>query len=356
MSGSSNKVPAQCAGSIRISSIDYFRVFSILAVIMLHTEPFKTVHNETDGAFDLYETVRLMLRFAVPYFFIISGYFWAKKIAATNDYFGTYWRMAKRIFLIFVVWSFFYAMPLNFTSIYEYGILGPLKLAYWRLVVLADHPLRTLFQGTIVHLWFLVGLLCALTVSTLIILVNRALLPIVALALYIFELLTSSYSVTSFGFEIEFNTRNGPFVSTLFFVIGWLLFNYKKSFSLKLGVWLVIIGIALQFIEAAILWEQYRFYPGRHEYLIGTIFFGVGVAVMALANPKFISDGVISKWGGYTLGVYVIHYYIIDLLAPINAVYHNILWEIAFPLVVYALSLTAVCLLANSRRIKPFVV
>ena len=112
----------------------------------------------------------------------------------------------------------------------------------------------------------------------------------------------------------------------------------------------------MQFGEAVILWKLYHSYPGRHEFLIGTIFLGVGVTVMVLAKPEFNSGGVISKWGRYTLGIYVLHYYFIDLLEPVNKAFNNTLWEMAFPMIIYTLTLTTVYFLTKSKMLRPFVV
>ena len=60
----------------RIRSVDVFRVLAIAAVIALHTAP----HAGPDAVgsrFDARTVWDQLERFAVPLFFMLSGYFWA---------------------------------------------------------------------------------------------------------------------------------------------------------------------------------------------------------------------------------------------------------------------------------------
>ena len=60
----------------RIQSVDVFRVLAIAAVIALHTAP----HTGPDAVglrVDVRTVFDQLERFAVPLFFMLSGYFWA---------------------------------------------------------------------------------------------------------------------------------------------------------------------------------------------------------------------------------------------------------------------------------------
>ena len=64
----------------RINSVETCRVIAIIAVIILHAEPFRYGCEENEiykqYAFIIFNQLS---RFAVPFYFIISGFFWGKK-------------------------------------------------------------------------------------------------------------------------------------------------------------------------------------------------------------------------------------------------------------------------------------
>ncbi|RYZ94923.1 MAG: hypothetical protein EOO68_19420 [Moraxellaceae bacterium] len=150
----------------RIESVDVFRLIAIIAVICLHTSPF---YGPTFSNNHLYEYLAIIIdqtaRFAVPFFFVISGYFWGVKVRAGSDPLVSANKMGKKILLIFLFWSFIYLLPYNILSVFKFGIFGPIKIAYWNILGLLEAPLSIFFQGTKMHLWFLVALLCALYIS-----------------------------------------------------------------------------------------------------------------------------------------------------------------------------------------------
>src|SRR5690349_5639035 len=87
----------------RIQTVDVFRVLAILAVIALHL-----ARHDGPGAvgtaFDPATFMNLVERFAVPMFFILSGYFWAEKCRARLDYWGCSLALGRRVLLLFAAW------------------------------------------------------------------------------------------------------------------------------------------------------------------------------------------------------------------------------------------------------------
>jgi surface polysaccharide O-acyltransferase-like enzyme len=195
----------------RIESIDLFRVIAIAAVIVIHTTPFNAsglIGNQVDAA----TLVDQLARFAVPFLFILSGFFWGSKVEAKEKLKGTTLVMAKRILFLFLAWSVIYLLPTNLLASFDFGVLGPVKKVVWNLNSAANRPWNTLFQGTKEHLWYLMGLLCSLSISAVLVWYRqKALLVFVAVAFYITGLAGGAYSTTPVGFHSEFNFRNGPF-------------------------------------------------------------------------------------------------------------------------------------------------
>ncbi|TAA46754.1 acyltransferase [Corallincola spongiicola] len=342
----------------RIESVDIFRFVAIVAVITIHTSPFRsdaTVGNEAYNYIDF--ILNQISRFAVPFFFIISGYFWGAKIRNGSDPVLTTRNMAKRILLIYLAWCFIYILPVNISSIYEHGILGPLKLSYWKIRDLTQDPMTLLVQGTKIHLWFLFGMLCALALSAfLIINKNTKILFVLALSMYFFGVLARSYSNTPIGIDIDFNTRNGPFFSTLPFVTGYFLsgINARHRWAFY-GLFLFILGSMLHFFEAYFLWKSYNT-PPTQDYMFGTFFMGLGVAVSALSNHPGLKSKTFSDIGKMTLGIYAVHFIFIDLLTPLDKVLDSVFWEVGYLIVVIYLSILAAKLLSKYKLTNRIVV
>ena len=198
----------------RIQSIDVFRLVAIAAVIAIHTSPFELEYPDENKTYQvLFITISQLTRFAVPFFFIISGYLWGTKVRNESNLIPYSLKVARRIVVIYLVWCFIYLFPYNnIASSFEFGLLGPLKVAYWKLGSLIQHPFTLFMGGTKVHLWFLVALLFSLVISAIFIHRKwiRGLIVLSSL-LYIIGVLGRAYVNTPIGIDIGFNTRNGPF-------------------------------------------------------------------------------------------------------------------------------------------------
>ena len=96
----------------KMSSIELGRLLAIIAIIFIHTRPFITTIFGTgeDTNFGLF--LNQISRFAVPLFFIISGYFIAPKlIAAPLTHLKKYTLPLLKIWLS---WSVIYLLfPIN---------------------------------------------------------------------------------------------------------------------------------------------------------------------------------------------------------------------------------------------------
>ncbi|MDB5963417.1 MAG: hypothetical protein JWP59_4711, partial [Massilia sp.] len=124
----------------RIKSVDVARVCAIVAVIAIHTVPFENAGSPVGSTLDLATVINQVARFAVPLFFILSGYFWAQKITDARHIDGVSLTMAKRLLLLFGTWSLIYLLPFNLIDFLADGILGPVKQIYWNVASVARAP------------------------------------------------------------------------------------------------------------------------------------------------------------------------------------------------------------------------
>lgn len=342
----------------RIDSVDTFRILAVTAVIALHTTPFAVNGWQTSGLFSPAVLINQFSRFAIPFFFVVSGYFWGAKVRTGADLAQVSVAMAKRLLLVFCAWSLIYLLPYNISSIFRHGLPGPVEITYARLSFAAREPFILLVEGTSVHLWFLTTLLTCLAISALLVAMNRVwILAGCSTLFYLVGVLAHAYVDTPLGIHLPLrNTSYDPFFGLIFFSSGYLLSGMAPHPSwLRKGAALVLLGYAVHFLELYFLNTYFRT-SWNQDYVFGTYFVGIGCALIALSRPRFLNLPYLSSAGRMTLGIYSIHIIFVDLLFPIGQMTSSALWQAGYVFAVLALSITAVTLMARSKTLKPIVV
>ena len=349
--------------SEKINSVEVFRLLSVFAVITIHAETFGTFSFDATAKSYyvnyeyLYIIINQLARFAVPFFFVISGYFWGVKIRQDASLIGISIKMSKRILLTFIAWSLIYTLPFNLLVIAEHGWLGPFKVSYWLLQPVIKHPYKLITEGTRIHLWFLIGLFYALLISSLLLYFDKKkILCIVAFLLYVIGVLGGSYSETPIGFDLKFNTLTGPFFSTLSFVSGYIISGYKPNIKwLRYGTGILIIGYTIHFTEIYVIWNFYSISPDQ-DYVFSTLFLGIGASLIALSNTKVFNVKLLSSYGKYTLGVYAIHPGIREILLYLRPENKYLAWEVLFPILLLLLSIMIVKALSKNKLLRKILI
>ena len=340
-----------------LEGVDTFRLLAIVGVVAIHTTPALAPAARRAGEFDVaVVAINQLARFAVPFFFTISGYFWGRKIRAGADLRATTWPMITRLLLLYVAWSLLYLLPYNFSSIFQYGISGPLKLSYWNARRLAADPELLFLEGTHQHLWFLAALAWAAALTGALVAWRRmTTLVILAVLLYVFGVVAYAYSDTPLGVTVPFCTRDGPFFGTVFFVTGYLLSGLQPhSGWLWRGAVLFVAGCSLHLLEVVGLWQWYHSDPLK-EYVFGTYLMGVGAAVMALSNHPRIRSHVLARLGPATFGVYLLNPVFSELLEPVGphfGIRDGVIWQLSHLVVVLVLTLLTVLLMSRSSYLR----
>ena len=117
------------------TNIDRFRLIAALLVIAIHTSPLLSVNETAD-----FILTRISARVAVPFFFMVSGFFLISKYNKNND---NLFKFIKTTLLIYSIAILFY-IPLN---IYSGSFDSP--------VILPEIIKDVIFNGTLYHLWYL---------------------------------------------------------------------------------------------------------------------------------------------------------------------------------------------------------
>lgn len=339
----------------RIYSLDAMRVFAAFAVICIHTQPFSSgeVGYSNFILQHIGSFIHSLCKFAVPFFFMSSGYFFGLAILkgnSLNEYLGRY---LKRIALILLSWSLFYIfLPPNLVKvILQYGLFeGYARAFYWDSVLfIVQEPLKLLQQGTVVHLWFLISLILIYCLFYPFVRFKKTgLFFYVAVLLYGFGLLGGAYSKTAIGIETIFNVRNGPFYGAIFVVLGFYLSRFK-SFSVPVAWGFVTVGVVGQLLEDYVLSARTGF---NGLYNFTTPIYVTGIFLLALAHPKCWKFEPVQKLASLTLGIYVSHLFFVNLFLPFKPFVPILYWDLVFSFLVFGLSSGAVILIKKTSLSK----
>src|SRR5688572_3411065 len=200
-------------------AIDSVRFLAAFAVICIH------YFYAKDKQLTL--VVNQCARFAVPFFFVASGYFLAEKLK-NNDKPAVYFQFFKKLIFLYLAWQFIHFLVPPHGSIYLWG-WKKTYIDQWNRVMMQRWDF-IIFRGWSQHLWFFLSL--ALTsIYFLIFRTKRIYLMVsISFVLYVIGALTKSYAksaigvdVRNLGFPKDFNTNNLIFFSALPFSMGVLL-------------------------------------------------------------------------------------------------------------------------------------
>ena len=210
-------------------TIDFLRALGAFSVVTLHM-PYDGLPSNVTGI------IFLIGRWAVPFFFMVSGYFFEKGSRVSLD--KEFLKTLKHLVNLFVVANtvyFFIALKTEFYSLND--ILS----------------IKTIVLGDYIHLWFIGSLIFAYILLWFILSASIAwILPsLVALGL-LFTLLADPYSAFTHIQVDKYLPRS--LLSVPFVFLGFLISKYKIESKIGKGVSVLVTlsGLLLQFAEGGI--------------------------------------------------------------------------------------------------------
>lgn len=130
--------------------------------------------------------------------------------------------------------------------------------------------------------------------------------------------------------------------------------NSNRKVGILGGVFIFSLGALCHFTELYYLNLYYDIHL-KQDFVFGTYFMALGAGYIALSNHKYLRVHLLSNIGKMTLGIYAIHIVYVDLfkLSSIND--YPILWDLAYILIVFVLSVMSTMFLARFKILKKFV-
>lgn len=267
--------------------IEIFRVVAAFLVVAIHTSPLAGYSGTADFVF-----TRVIARVAVPFFFMVTGYFVLSKGTGVR-------RFLKKTAIIYAASAALY-LPIN---VYAGHLQG------WGLLDLVQ---QVFFEGTFYHLWYLpAALLGAWLTSLLMRRTSRGVCAAIVTALYVLGLLGDSYwgliegvpgvsSAYNALFALMGYTRNGLFFAPMFMFLG-----AEMRIAKRRGVGFEAAGLVLSFalMLAEALNARAQSWQ-RHDSMYVLLPF---VMYFLFALLSRVKGSVRLLLGSFSLLVYVLH-------------------------------------------------
>lgn len=315
----------------RINKLNYqnlniLKYISSILIIILHLRPFLNSSNELDLAFN-----NIITRICVPIFFIITGYFVAKKEKVNENYIKEYIR--KTIPLYFV-WSLLY-IPVIIGTIIKYlpiinEYISKINITLPFLIILSIILLPIIvlvalcYTGVYYHLWYFPAIIFSLIVLKkwkqkfnikYLLIISFILLLFGATETYYGVLPLSIKRTLSYYYNIFFTTRNFLFFGLFYVVLGYYVGTKEKAYSKYCFLKLIVSFFLLTF-EAILLHDTDRLNSN------------ILLSCIPLTYYLFISSIYItnSMKLDFQFGTYSKYYYLIHPMAifVISSLYKNI--------------------------------
>jgi len=286
----------------RIEGVDVVRGIAAISVVLIHSFILPAEFSEVS-----FFVRMIFARFAVPFFFIVSGYFYARGVSC-SDANQQFKKSFLRLSSLYIFWTVIHFLNPNFHEISQYGFVGFYSL---KAIELIDSKgwLWLFFVGPTPHLWFFVALVSVIVIfHVLRFHRNIHVGLVVSFLVYSAGVLNGPYRNTPIGINLHFNTSYFIFPGMFTFSLGYFFFKEKLrwySFSSVWGFLLFSLGMVLHFGEGFYLesWYGVKFH---HDYLFSTFLMGVGAFVFGCCKAKINREHFGVRLGGYSLGIYLL--------------------------------------------------
>ncbi|EAC5385861.1 serine racemase, partial [Listeria monocytogenes] len=282
--------------------IEQFRVLLAMMVVAIHCLPLH--HLWPDG--DILITLTLF-RIAVPFFFMISGYYVFSDLATQNSYPARQrvWQFIKKQLQVYLIATLLF-LPLAWYS----GMLG------------LNMPLGTFIQtllvnGILYHLWYFPAIITgSLLVMGLLTRLSFKQVFFIAVGLYVVGLGGDSWSglaaqtpitpLYSLIFQLFAGTRNGIFFAPLFLLLGVLARRFAQKPASPHHYSYLLISLICLLLESYLL---HHFTTPKHDSMY--VFLPFVLLFLFPIIQQWQAPMIWKQAGRLSLWLYLLHPYTI---------------------------------------------
>jgi surface polysaccharide O-acyltransferase-like enzyme len=266
-------------------TIDALRTAGAFSVIILHA-PLNDFFVQKHV-----NAIALCARWAVPFFFLVSGYFFEKKSKLNLDV--EFAKSLKHLISIFLIANIIYSIVALQTS--YYSIKDVLSI-------------KSILLGNWFHLWFIGSMILGYITLWFVLSIRQAkAMPYISLAIIALALTIGPYTAfTNLNVELFFSRY---IVSIPFLFIGFLFSRHylNKILLLRHSIIIILLGVIGVFIENSIIYNHTKPISINHEYLFSTFLLSIGLFILSF-NIKISKENFLAEIGrDYSLLIYLYH-------------------------------------------------
>lgn len=312
----------------RYVMFDLLKCIACFAVICLHAMPFAniTMFNAPIGK-NLSFFIDTMSRFAVPFFFMVSGFMFVRKITQANSAYAYFQKYVWKISLLYFGWSAFYFFysygSIVFASFLQGGFFFPEIIPVYDAKSILKTVYQVFYSGGYVkyfHLWYLIALLWSVVLLYYFFQKKSiSLLLGLSLLLHLIGLFGDSYQGI---YKLPFRTRTALFFGLFYCALGgWLAYHEAKAKEIiaKWGVSFlkgaIVFFAILQLTERAVLIELFQG-TLNDNFFIMTMPLVLSLFLYALGTKNIrINEMRLKNLADKVIGIYIIHPIVMEFLA-----------------------------------------
>ncbi|MES2824862.1 MAG: acyltransferase [Pseudomonadota bacterium] len=306
-------------------SIDLLKFGLAILVVAIHTGFLGDVSQQL-----CYILISGIFRIAVPIFFVINGYYFAKVLSSPSAW-------LKRGLILYLVWML----------IYSYYWFNPSGINAYSLLKIV----KTLLVGY-EHLWYIASMLGAAVLLYYLRNLSSTLLLVLAVVFYIagtmFQYLGNYHVFKGSSLDVFFNTlwiyRSPVLFAFPFFCIGYLIAKYQVQQKIKPLYLAIGVGVGLILVAS----ESYINFTSMVKREGFDMLFSL-LLVCPLVFMLFLGFNVPGKSKNiafYSTAIYLVHFLIIIQLKALTELHHSILTLAA---IVISLAVSFVLVMINQR-------
>ncbi|MEQ9405253.1 MAG: acyltransferase [Cyclobacteriaceae bacterium] len=267
----------------RNNGVDLFRLIGAFFIMLLHNK-----YGELSSS--VVGNIALFSRWAVPFFFITSGFYLGRKITNKgNSDFEIIKKNVIHLISILIISSLVF-LPVNF-----------IQGNYF-------FPISIILSGSYFHLWFIGSLLFGfISIWFIYAIGKQRYLPHLSALILLYALFCDSYDLF---FNVSMSFDFARFLLAIPFMFIGILFS-KKNFSngknyKVLAFTIIVVGALIQYLEASFFEFLYNYQRGLHQLLVGTVIMSAGVFLFSIMLDR--PGNYFSYLGKkYALFIYLYH-------------------------------------------------
>lgn len=313
----------------RDMAFDLLKIISAVAVIIIHMSSYVLTTRGTNTIYfkisNFYATI---MHFSVPIFIMITGAFLLSK-KEELPLKKIYKKYILKTFIIFILATLFYKI----TSMYQNNITLTINNIFNILI-------QAIFGNSEVHLWYLYMLIGLYMLYPIIYKFikssNKKTIEYTLIILFILSSLIFSLSELSIITGITVASRLNISIYIFYFLAGYYLYTYDLT-KIKSLILLILLPISM---IGTYLLSTFATLKLRSFNLIFVEYSSVNIVILSLGmfylfkliskkiNPTKTLTEIIYIISKLTLGVYIIHMFIMDYIYKLNIINFRILTNV----------------------------